>query len=88
MTVPLSERALARSGARSNTGVLYERIEVLVTEKHYQSFSRQLVAIDVSIVFRTVMPSDRKVLKCLASWIAIFPPTRSMIDSDVSSLLP
>ncbi len=31
----------------------------------------QLVAINVSMAFRIVMPCDRKVLKFLAAWIAI-----------------
>jgi hypothetical protein len=48
----------------------------------------QLVAINESMVFRIVIPCDRKVLKFLAAWIAISPPTRSMIGNDVSSLLP
>jgi hypothetical protein len=48
----------------------------------------QLVAINVSMVFRMVMPSDRNALKLLAAWTAMSPPTSSMIGSDVSSFLP
>jgi NAD(P)-dependent dehydrogenase (short-subunit alcohol dehydrogenase family) len=48
----------------------------------------QLVAINVSMVFRTVMPSDCKVLKFLTAWIAISRPTSSMIGNLIEAIKP